>query len=67
MIGKTTFKQLGDLGRLGNQMHQISAIAAYAKKHNKQLVLPEWRYNKYLKNPFPTNNDNNVVINHNYI
>ncbi len=41
-------------GRLGNQLFQLSATVATAKKYNYTPTLPEWEYNKYLLNPLPT-------------
>lgn len=35
-----TFKQLGNLGRRGNQMFQAAAVIALAKKHNDDYILP---------------------------
>lgn len=48
-----TFSNLGKLGRLGNQLFQIAATFAYAKKNGFEYILPEWKYNQYLANPLP--------------
>ena len=37
-----TFRRLGELGELGNQMFQIAATIGYAKKHNKTAKFPLW-------------------------
>ncbi len=53
-----TFSQLGYMGELGNQMFQVAATYAYAKRWNKKPVFPEWTckisgrdYRKIFKNP----------------
>lgn len=48
-----TSTKLLKLGRLGNQLFIISAIAAYAKQHQAKALFPYWRYAQYLENPFP--------------
>jgi len=45
-----TFKKLGRLGNLGNQLHQIASLIGFAEKYNCELVLPEWRYGQYFPN-----------------
>lgn len=52
-----SFKQLGAQGRLGNQLWQIAATIACAKKNNTDYVFPEWEYEQYfnLKNCFSNN------------
>lgn len=37
--------------RWGNNLFQIAAVAAHAKKNNDDFVIPPWKYNQYLKNP----------------
>jgi hypothetical protein len=53
-----TFSQLGYMGELGNQLFQVAATYAYAKRWNKKPVFPEWTckisgrdYRKIFKNP----------------
>jgi hypothetical protein len=41
-----SFKQLGQMGRLGNQLFQIAATVAVATKHNDNYVFPPWAYEK---------------------
>jgi len=38
-----TFKKLGLFGKLGNQLFQIAAAAAYAEEHNIECILPIWK------------------------
>jgi hypothetical protein len=48
-----TFKDLGNLGRFGNQIFQIAATIGAAEKHGYSYGFPEWSYQKYFKNPLP--------------
>jgi hypothetical protein len=48
-----TYKALGKLGRLGNQLFQIAATIGLARKLGYDFVLPPWRYAQYMQNPFP--------------
>lgn len=43
-----TFSQLGRQGRLGNQLWQISATIATAKKNNTTYLFPSWEYEPYF-------------------
>lgn len=43
-----TFSQLGKQGRLGNQLWQIAATIAVAKKYNEQYLFPSWQYAPYF-------------------
>ena len=44
---------LNDFGwRLGNQLFQIAAGHALAKRKGDQLVIPEWPYAKHFRGPF---------------
>ncbi len=44
------FNQLGNLGRLGNQLFQIAATLAHAKEMNVDAVFPQWKYKNYFMN-----------------
>lgn len=44
------FSQLGNFGRLGNQMFQYAFARAYAEKHNATLEIPSWIGEKLFKN-----------------
>lgn len=46
-----TYSQLGKNGRLGNQMFQIAATAAYGLEHGKRAVFPPWEYSRFMKYP----------------
>jgi hypothetical protein len=41
-----TFTQLGKMGRLGNQLFQISAAIGLAIKNNDSYLFPQWEYEK---------------------
>lgn len=43
-----TFSQLGQLGRLGNQLWQIAACAGYSNKYNVPYIIPHWKYAQYF-------------------
>jgi hypothetical protein len=47
-MGTMTFQNLGAMGRLGNQMHQIAAVVGYAKKYNQQYSFSKWKYEEYF-------------------
>ena len=64
MSGIVSFPQLGNMGRCGNSLHQIMATWAYALKHNKTVLFPEWKYFKYFDFPFPTSD--NIISAHHY-
>jgi hypothetical protein len=44
------FSQLGNFGRLGNQMFQYAFARAYAEKHNAVLEIPNWIGESIFKN-----------------
>ena len=53
-----TFQKFGFMGELGNQMFQVAAVSAYAKRFEKNVIFPEWickktgrDYTKIFKNP----------------
>ncbi len=39
-----SFSQLGNLGRLGNQLFQIAVTVVTAKKNNENYIFPAWQY-----------------------
>lgn len=43
-----TFSQLGNQGRLGNQLFQIAATVALAIRNNDEYVFPAWPSEKYF-------------------
>lgn len=49
-------------GRLGNQLFQISATIAIAKKNKQNFVFPEWIYSQYFENALPTGENPNPTI-----
>lgn len=66
------FRNLGKLGRFGNQLFQIASTIGIAKRHNYDFAFPEWKnydhlerfgssedidVQKYFVNPLPTAND----------
>lgn len=50
-----TFSKIGSLGRLGNQLFQISAAIGLAKKNNDVAKFNKWEYSHYFKNPIDQN------------
>lgn len=44
------FSQLGNLGRLGNQLFQIAATVSHAKDMGTSALFNSWEYNKYMLN-----------------
>lgn len=56
-----TFKELGNLGRLGNQLFQIAATIGYAKKYGQDYCFNNWNYSEHFK--VPLDNNNNVLVN----
>jgi len=49
-----TFKDLGNQGRLGNQLFQIATTVACAIRRNLPVIFPVWGYNQYLQVPLPS-------------
>ncbi|MHB8381774.1 MAG: alpha-1,2-fucosyltransferase [Candidatus Binataceae bacterium] len=49
-----TFRFLGHLGRLGNQLFQIAAAIGVARKNSCPFILPEWDYARHFANPYPS-------------
>lgn len=43
-----TFKDLGNMGRLGNQLFQVAATVALAVRNNDDYVFPPWSYEPYF-------------------
>jgi hypothetical protein len=46
-----TFSKLGNFGRLGNQLFQISTAIGLAKRNGDVPKFNKWEYSKYFKNP----------------
>lgn len=53
-MGKVTYSALGRNGRLANSLFQAVATLAYGMEHGKEILFPEWKYNKYMVKPLPT-------------
>ncbi|MGB3947492.1 MAG: alpha-1,2-fucosyltransferase [Bacteroidia bacterium] len=51
-----SFSLLGSssYGRLGNQLFQIAATIAIAKKNKQDFIFPKWTYSHYFENHLPT-------------
>jgi len=47
-----TFRFLGELGRLGNQLFQIAATIGVARSNACPFVLPQWDYARHFAHPF---------------
>ena len=50
-----TFPQLGNLGRIGNQLFQIASTIGIAKSNKTQATFPPWPFDSFLENPIPHN------------
>lgn len=48
---QATFPNLGNKGRLGNQLFQIAATISASIDHGFGCAFPDWHYNQFLKNP----------------
>lgn len=57
-----TFSQLGNKGRLGNQLFQIAATIGMAKYNNQNWVFPDWEYQSYFKHQLPLGHLRNCKI-----
>lgn len=47
-----SFSQLGNFGRLGNQMFQIATTESIAYRNNWNAVFPEWNYSQHFNHSF---------------
>jgi hypothetical protein len=43
-----TFSQLGQFGRLGNQLWEISTVISLALNNNDSYIFPTWKYEPYF-------------------
>lgn len=48
-----TFKHLGRMGRLGNQLFQIAATMGIARRLSMDAVFPPWAYADFFSGPIP--------------
>ena len=48
-----TFSELGNMGRLGNQLFQIASTIGIAKKNNTEYYFPDWIYSKLFRADLP--------------
>lgn len=46
-----TFGELGNYGRMGNALFQISATIGYALKYNIPYIFPKWEHQDYFQIP----------------
>jgi len=47
------FPQLGNLGRIGNQLFQIASTIGIAKLNKTEAAFPPWPFDAFLKKPIP--------------
>lgn len=47
-----TFSALGNLGRMANQLWQISAVVGYSRFYGMDYVIPNWQYAQHFQGPF---------------
>jgi len=45
-----SFRLLGEMGQLGNQLFQIATTLSYAAKLNVEAKFPKWKYNQFVEN-----------------
>lgn len=57
-----TFSKLGNKGNLGNQLFQIASMLSAGENNKHEVIFPEWKWNKYLKNPIKTGAINNSTL-----
>lgn len=55
-----TYRQLGNNGRLGNQLFQMAACVGFAKKNNLQVQFPPWKYDAMFPNSHKYYQENTV-------
>ena len=51
-----TYKELGNYGRLGNQLFQIASTIGIAHRNSTDFGFPEWRYSSHFMRPLPVAN-----------
>jgi hypothetical protein len=47
-----SYRDLGNMGRCGNQLFQISACIGYAREHDMPYIIPAWKYAQYFEGEF---------------
>ena len=55
-----TFSKLGEFGRLGNQLFQISILIGYSKRYKCKWGINNWEYRKFFKYNFPFYNQKSI-------
>src|SRR5215217_244826 len=50
------FSRIQTKGNAGNNLFQIASTLCLGKKYNHEVVFPEWKHEKYFKNPLPKGN-----------
>jgi len=51
---RITYSKFGKrMGRLGNSIMQLCTLYGMSRRYNRELVLPEWEYQKYFKYQIP--------------
>ncbi len=48
-----TMTNLGENGRLGNQLFQLSSLIGLSHSHNQPLKLKDWKYKQYFSGDLP--------------
>lgn len=56
-----TYSHLGSIGNLGNHLFQIASTIGISEKIGTQASFPNWKYERYFKNPLPHFNITNAV------
>jgi len=55
------FKELGNMGRMGNSLFQIAATIGLATKYGHSYSFPEWKYQDYFINKLPVYNNEPIT------
>lgn len=58
-----TFSNLGNFGRLGNQLFQIAAVLGASKSQLKSAKFNKWNYSDFFKNPIDQTLDPSEIKN----
>lgn len=57
-----SFKQLGNIGRFGNQLFQVAATISTATKFHVPYILPRWSYAKFFVGKFNQKNRRDICF-----
>lgn len=55
-----TMTNLGENGRLGNQLFQYAALIGLSKSHNQILKLKDWKYKEFFNGNYPVISEEDI-------